>query len=141
MLLQPIEASGFSHNTCLPALHGGVGHGEVQIVGRTNVDRAHVSVGQQILVIARGSLDAKVVGELARCLGGAPGNADHFDVAQAAQRLGMDAAHEADAKIATFGFCKSHSNLHRRLGGDGVYDKRARRSRIIASFPMNSWGT
>ena len=57
-----------------------------------------VSVGEQILVIAGGSLNAKVVGELARRLSGASGNTDDFYVAQAAQRLGMDAAHEADPK-------------------------------------------
>ena len=68
----------------LAGLHGRVRHVVVQIVGSTDVDCADVSVSDQILVIAGGSLNAKVVGELARRLGGASGNTDDFYVAQAA---------------------------------------------------------
>jgi hypothetical protein len=62
------------------------------------VDRGYVGVGEQIFVIASGSLNAKLVGELSRCLGGASGNADYFYVAEATQCLSVDAAHEADSE-------------------------------------------
>ncbi len=62
------------------------------------MDRGDVSVGKQILVISGGSLNAQIVSELARRLGRAASDPDYFHVAQAAQRLGMDAAHEADPK-------------------------------------------
>ena len=68
------------------------------------MDHADVSVGEQILVIAGGSLNAKVVGEFARRLGRSSGNPDDFYVAQAAQRLGVDAAHEADSKNCNLWF-------------------------------------
>jgi hypothetical protein len=121
--------------------HGCVRHGVVEIVGRTDVDHAHVSIGDQILVIASGSLDAKAVCKLPRRLGGTSGNTNYFNVAQAAQRLGMDTAHEADPKNCNFWLFQITFQSSPAPRGDRVYDVRARRSRIKASFPMNSWGT
>jgi hypothetical protein len=80
----------------LACLQRRFGHREVQVVGRTDVDSADVGIGEQIFVIAGGSLNAQVIGELSRCLGGPSGNTDNFYIAETAQRFRMDAAHKTN---------------------------------------------
>jgi hypothetical protein len=78
------------------------GHREVQLVRRTYVDGADVGIGKQVFVIAGGSLDAQVVGELSRCLSSPSGNTDDFYIAETAQRFRMDAAHKTNSKDCNF---------------------------------------
>jgi|ERR1700722_894102 hypothetical protein len=56
------------------------------------------------MVIAGGAFDAQVVGELSRGLSGSSGHPGDFDVAQAAQCFGVNAAHKTDAKDCDFQF-------------------------------------
>ena len=65
---------------------------------------SELGIGEQILVITGGVLDAQVVGELPRCLGRPSGNAGDFYIAQTAQGFGVDPPHKANAKDCDFQF-------------------------------------
>ena len=93
-----VEARGFSHKYMLARLHRGLRHGEVEFVGSTDVDGVEFGIGEQLLIVAGGPLDALGVGELPCCPGSPSSNTGHFYIAEAAECFRMHSAHETDSK-------------------------------------------
>jgi hypothetical protein len=84
---------------------------EVQVVWRAVVDDLDVRVGQQLLVVAVGFGDRKLVGLALGEVLPALGDGRDFDEAEAAKRLDVCWADETGADDACFDFCHAQTQL------------------------------